>query len=132
MKRPTLAVIALVPAVLAAGSLAAAPVPQGAPAAAPVLSLMQQTALDCGVSFGLAARAQAAGEAGADRWPADVGTRGKEFFVRTVAQIMDETGADRNAVAALVGASAERQQADPAKREAALPACLLMLDTSGL
>ena len=129
MKRLSLAAVALVPVALAAGALSAA---DPAPGAAPALNLMQQTALDCGVSFGLTARAQDAGEAGAERWPADVGTRGKEFFVRTVAQIMDETGTDRAGVTALVVASAERQQADPAAREAALPSCLAMLDVAGL
>lgn len=67
----------------------------------PVLSLEQETALRCSALFGIVAFDQARGAPVDPRWPA-MAVRGKEFFVRTGARLMDETGIDRAQLQALV------------------------------
>ncbi|MXO75151.1 hypothetical protein GRI40_07975 [Altererythrobacter aerius] len=103
------------------------PAPTPAPAPAP-LTLQQSTAMKCAAAFALGASLQARGE-GAE-WP-QIMPRGREFFVRTSAQIMDETGRTRDQVAAEITAQA-RALSDPAALAAAMPPCLLLLDASGL
>lgn len=106
--------------------LAAAPsslLAQAAPAL-PTLSLEQETAVRCGAAFAIVSSEQARGSALAVRWPA-LGTRGREFFVRTGARLMDETGATRPQVQAHFARSATALRADPA----ALPARLESLRT---
>jgi hypothetical protein len=49
------------------------------------------------------------GDAGVAQWPA-LGTRGREFFVRALAQLMDDTGLDRDGIAALAGLEAKALQ----------------------
>lgn len=126
--------------------LAAAPLlmAQSAPAPAPdqpvtqpfgPLTMAQRTALDCGVAFGLAVVARRDGvttyEAATSSYP-HLETRGREFFVRSVAQVMDDAGLDREAVKVLVLDTTDRLGADPARVNAMLPGCLLLLDASGL
>lgn len=113
------AVLFAAPAVLAQD----APPPRG-----PVkpLSIQQQAALKCSAAFALGAASQARGEATA--WP-DLAVRGREFFVRTSAAIMDETGRGRDQVAAELGEQA-RILARPGALAAAMPPCLLLLDAS--
>ena len=57
--------------------------------------------------------------------------RGREFFVRTVAKLMDDTGIAREGIA-LRGRKEAEKLRDPAELEAVMPACLMMLDASGL
>ncbi len=100
-----------------------------APATAPVLTAPQAAALRCGVVFALAARLQADNSPLAAGWP-PLGTRGKEYFVRVTAQLMDDTGASRETVSAM----AMRQVpglSEPAATAAAVPGCLPLLDASG-
>ena len=58
--------------------------------------------------------------------------RGQEFFVRATARLMDDLGADRETIMALV----KRESADlldtPGRIDEVMPACLMMLDASGL
>ena len=58
--------------------------------------------------------------------------RGQEFFVRATARLMDDLGADRETIMALV----KRESADlldtPERIDEVMPACLMMLDASGL
>ena len=103
--------------------------PEATPPASPALTMQQQTALRCSVAMALAAEQQRAGEGDA-AWP-DLSDRGREFFVRSLARLMDETGMSRET---LMKAAAP-QLADLRKGQRVqqvMPACLLMLDASGL
>jgi hypothetical protein len=112
--------------ILAAAPVAAQDVPEQGPPAA--LSLQQSTALKCSAAFALGAAMQARGE-GAE-WPA-LAQRGREFFVRVSAQVMDETGRTRDQVAAELTGQA-KSLGEPGALAAAMPPCLLLLDASGL
>lgn len=92
--------------------------------ALPQLNAMQQGALTCSAALALdAARGSS---------DAQEAARGREFFVRTLARIMDETGADRDAVTALVEAEARRLTGEPDALTAIMPVCRTMLETSGI
>lgn len=94
------------------------------------LDVSQRTALRCSVAFALVAEGQAQGDPAMAAYP-ELGTRGREFFVRNAAQIMDEAGLDRDAVAGLFAGELNELRADGAL-EAVMPPCLLLLDASGL
>lgn len=112
----------------AALALQSAPAP-AAPDPAP-LGQEDRALLRCAAAFALAARAQAEGDPAARAWP-DLSTRGREFFVRALAQLMGEGKRDRAAITALANAEAETLVAgDELPR--VMPACLLMLEASGL
>ena len=102
---------------LAAVPAAAQPAPAPAPDR---LSAEQHLALRCAATFAVAASDQARGIAGSSQWPVP-GPRGREYFVRTMARLMDETGMTREQVrdAALADVAALRadtlKQANPAK-----------------
>lgn len=108
---------------LSALTLAAAPGPLA-------LNPQQATALRCGVVFALGARLQQDRRAAAADWP-DLQTRGKEFFVRVTAKLMDETGASREAVSARAGQEVAALPSDAAVI-AAVPGCLPLLGAAGL
>ena len=100
---------------------------QAAPVEPPRLDLEQKAALRCATAFAIVAALQARGGA-IDFPPLEV--RGKEFFVRATARIMDDTGATREQLQELV-----QQEADsltPQVLDDAMPACLLMLEASGV
>ncbi|KZX52380.1 hypothetical protein A3711_08830 [Erythrobacter sp. HI00D59] len=108
---------------------AAAPAPAASPL--PDLTLEQASALRCSVAFGLVHQAQRAGDGSASDYPV-MAQRGQEFFVRTTARLMDETGADRETVMALVMREHAALGETPGQVDDVMPACLLMLDASGL
>lgn len=107
--------------------LLAAPAFATAPEPAP-LNLQQSSALKCSAAFALVASAQARGDA--KEWP-PMATRGREFFVRASARIMDETGWSRDLVALRL-ADQVKALGEPGALAAAMPPCLLLLDASGL
>ncbi|WP_126176551.1 hypothetical protein [Tsuneonella rigui] len=92
------------------------------------LSLQQASALKCSAAFAVGATMQARGQG--SEWPA-LGQRGREFFVRASAQIMDETGRTRDQVAVELSGQA-KQLGEPGALAAAMRPCLLLLDASGL
>lgn len=98
---------------------------QGPPA---LLSLQQSTALKCSAAFALGAAMQARGE-GREWGP--LLPRGREFMVRTSAQVMDDSGRTRDQVAAELTEQA-RLLGKPGALAAVMPPCLLLLDASGL
>jgi len=102
-----------------------------APAAAPALTLEQRTMLRCSAAFALVANRQRAGEPDALAFP-DVGERGREYFVRAMASLMDTAGLGREAIAALVAGEAQDLAADSRTLYRAMPSCLLSLEASGL
>ena len=92
------------------------------------LSLEQQTALRCSAAFAVGAALQQQGAAG--DWP-PLASRGREFFVRAMAQLMDDTGRTREQVGEAVAAQA-KQLSDRGALDSAMPPCLLLLEASGL
>ncbi|MBH1945137.1 hypothetical protein I5L01_12980 [Erythrobacter sp. YJ-T3-07] len=110
----------------------AQPAPQEAPAADALLPLPadQQGAIRCSAAFALVAERQRHGDEAALVYP-PVGERGREFFVRTGARLMDETGMTRDAVEARLRAQAGVILAEGSLDEI-MPACLMLLDASGL
>lgn len=105
----------------------AAPAFAAAPEAAP-LNLQQASALKCSAAFALGAAAQTRGEG--KQWPA-LAVRGREYFVRASARIMDEAGWSRDLVATRLADQA-KELAAPGALAAAMPPCLLLLDVSGI
>jgi len=101
-----------------------------APAPAPALSPQSQAALRCSAAFALVSYGQEAGDPEAGKWP-QIDPRGREYFVRAMAQIMDETGIDRDTAAALAQHEAKKLL-DDGQLDAVMPACLILLDASGV
>lgn len=112
--------------------LAAAPAPPVAPVPArdPGLTLQQKAGLRCAAAFAIVQRDRNAGTAAHPGYP-DMEVRGKEFFVRTGAQLMDELGIDRGQVQGLILAEVAALDASRGLEDVR-PGCLLLLDASGL
>lgn len=106
-------------------------VPALALAAAPVLAAPralngdEHAALRCAVAFAQVAAGQARGDAAMKRFPPMI-PRGREFFVRLAARLMDEAGLDEAGVkaAAEAEAAALRNEGGPAR---AMPFCQTVL-----
>lgn len=106
----------LLPLLLAATPLAAAPRP---------LTGEERMGLTCASAFALVAAGQARGDAAMAQYP-PLGARGREYFVRLAAQLMDDAGLDQ----AGIRAAAEAEVA-PLRRsgvDAVMPACLRTLE----
>lgn len=104
---------------------------QSAPAAElPELTLEQASSLRCAVAFGVVHQGQRQGVPGFDAYPV-MAERGQEFFVRTTAKLMDDLGADRDTIMALVQQETIGLNS-PERLGEVMPACLMMLDASGL
>lgn len=114
-------------AVVAAFALATDPVPA---ASAPALSAAQAGTLRCGVAFAIGAKLQAEKSPVAIGWP-PLALRGREFFVRAMAQVMDETGASRDALTAVAMANVPALR-DPAVLDRAVTGCLPLLKAAGV
>lgn len=106
------------------------PQPQVAPAELAKLTPASQIALRCSAAFALVSYGQEHGNDAALNWP-NIDPRGREYFVRVMAQIMDQTGLDRDSVSRL--ASYEAQQLlDQGQIDAIMPQCLALLEQSGV
>lgn len=114
--------------ILAALALQAAPAPSPTPP--PPISQENRALLRCAAAFALVANGQAQGEQAAQQWPA-LGTRGREFFVRAMAQVMDAAGLDRDGITALANDEA-RALAASGETHKIMPSCLLMLESARL
>ena len=112
---------------LVSAAVSSAPSVAQAPSPAP-LTMPQATTLKCSAAFALGATMQARGEGAG--WP-PLAERGREFFVRASAQLMDETGRTRYQVADDLRREA-KGLGDPGALSAAMPPCLLLLDAAGL
>ncbi len=110
--------------------LAAALALQSASAPAKPITQEQRALLRCAAAFAIVSNAQASGQASAQHWP-ELGTRGREFFVRAMAHLMDQTGVDRAGVAQLAHEEAQAL-ATGGDLPAIMPSCLLMLEASGV
>ena len=108
--------------------LSAALVLQAAPAD-PVLTQEQRAGVRCAAALAILAEGQARGDAAARKWP-PMETRAREFFVRTLAQLMDQTGLDRAGINRVTSKEAQDIW-DKGELEKVLPSCLVMLEASG-
>lgn len=123
--------------------LVAAAVLLAAPAAAqPVetapMTLEHAMLMRCSAVFAVVAGEQARGTTSALAYPA-LGERGREFFVRASARLMDERHMSREQVEAALRAEAARFQADWARApdrarfiDGLMQPCLAALEASGL
>lgn len=118
------------PTLILAAALLLQTVPAPPSAEAPVISQENRALLRCAAAFALVSAGQARGEADAGRWPT-LGLRGREFFVRALAQLMDATQLDRDGIAALAEAEARALSANGDVGKI-MPSCLLMLEASGV
>lgn len=125
-KRGMIRVLVVAALLVAVPAGAQVPVPAVGPPKP--LTMQQQAALKCSAVFALGATRQAEGNNKA--WPM-LAARGREFFVRSSAAIMDKSGWTRDQVAAELTVQA-RALARPGELEAAMQPCLLLLDASGL
>ncbi len=99
------------------------------PTLAPPLTMENRAVIRCSAAFALVGARQAR-DGGKSDWP-ELNARGREFFVVALAGVMDEHRLGREQITNLVRDEAvrltESQQVD-----AVMPACLLMLETSGV
>ena len=101
---------------------------QDVPASLPPLTIAQQTSLRCSAAFAMVAAGQAKGEADTLSYPS-LAKRGREYFVRVAARVMDETGATREQLQALMLGEATAIRAEgPKSLSALMPPCLMLLD----
>jgi hypothetical protein len=121
----------------AAAVLPAAPA-AAQPAATTPMTLEQTMLLRCSAVFAVVAGEQDRGAAGAQAYP-PLAARGKEFFVRSAARLMDERHMSREQVEAALRAEAARFQAQAAQApdrarfiDAAMQPCLAALEASAL
>ena len=115
MKNPVLALAAL----LVAAPLAAQDVP------AVQLSLEQRMLLRCSAAFAMVAHGQDIGNAEALEYP-PMEERGREFFVRASARIMDETGMTIEQLTTVLEAEAQDLW-DNQQLDQMMPVCLPLL-----
>ncbi|WFL78317.1 hypothetical protein P7228_04430 [Altererythrobacter arenosus] len=113
-----------------AAAILALAMPTAAASVETALSLEAQAKLRCAAAFALVSHGQDNGNEAAKKWP-DVSERGREFFVRALAGLMDETGLDREGIGRLVSAEAQKLW-DKDEIDDVMPACLVMLESSGL
>lgn len=123
------AVLMLAPLLAPAAALAAAP-PAAQVAQPAPLSLEHRMLVRCSAAFALVSHRQALGEEWALAYPA-LNQRGREFFVRASAQVIDEARMDRTQVAGVLAAEAQSLGEVERIREI-MPACLAALDATGL
>ena len=95
-------------------------------------SLTQENSalLRCSAAFALVSYGQANGDENVSQWP-PIDPRGREFFVRALAKIIDDTGLSREQVSQMAEAEAQRL-IDEDQLDEVMPGCLLMLDASGV
>lgn len=117
-------------ALLSAAILSCA-APLAAQEAAPVrLSLEQRMLLRCSAAFALVAAGQDIANAEALQYP-PLQDRGKEFFVRASARVMDEAGISFDQLEDQMAQEAQDIW-DNGDLPRVMPACLQLLDQSGL
>lgn len=102
-----------------------------AQAAAPKLTLEQETTVRCGTAFAIVAVYQEREADWAMEYPL-IDDRGREFFVRSNARLMDELQLGRPDVEALYMVEAVRLRGDIEAVQQMMPACLALFDASGL
>ncbi len=89
-----------------------------------------QESLRCAAAFATVANAQARGDREALAYP-PLDQRGREFFTRVSAKLMDDTGMNRGEVAARLKSEAEKLYSAHSAYQL-MPGCMVLLDASGL
>ena len=100
------------------------------PLTLPQLTLPQQTSLRCSAAFALVQRDRNT-EPGSLPDYSNMDVRGKEFFIRTGLQLMEETGILEEQYEAMIYAELD-QLAAPEKLAEVMPGCFLLLEASGI
>ncbi len=106
-------------------ALIATPIAVAAQDAAPQLSLEHRTLVRCSAAIAMVAQGQATAQEDALRYP-DLRERGREFFVRATAQVMDEAGLDRTQIEAALATHAQDIWNNGTIDEV-MPSCLALL-----
>ncbi|MWV28897.1 hypothetical protein [Aurantiacibacter rhizosphaerae] len=119
MIRLATALALLAAPVMAIPAIAAAQTPP------PQLNLDQRMLLRCSAAFAMISFGQENGNAEAMQYPT-MEKRGREFFVRASARVMDEAGLDRSQIEAALSAEAQ-DLVDTNTLEEVMPACLTLL-----
>ncbi len=94
------------------------------------LTAEHRTLLRCSAAFAVASHRTPKGENVAGATPS-LTERGREYFVRAGAELIDHSGLTREALVALLEEQA-RQLSDPDELAAAMPGCIASLEASGL
>jgi len=126
----TLPLILIAP--LLAALQAAPPADRAAPTTLEDLSLEQAASLRCAVAFAYVSSWQDDDDPRGADFPAMEEQGGREFFVRALAQLMDDRGLDRRGVFDLVALQTEAFKQDEAQIGQIMPACLMMKRSAGL
>ena len=111
-----------------------------APAAAPPpitdlaqLPVTEATGPRCAIAFAIVGQWQKAGEARGRQWPDMASSDMREFFVQTMAGLMDAQRLDRDALKGVIGREGQRLAAAGDGAVAAMmPACLEVKRAAGL
>lgn len=121
---------------LFAAALAAQPAPSASAEAIALddLPIEQAAAARCAIAFAMVSRWQKVGDPRGAAYPDMETGGGREFFVRTMAQLMDATGLTREGVAQLTLREVEASDnpAGEARLKAMMPACQMMKSAAGL
>ena len=104
--------------------------PAGAAADPPRLTLEQRMLVRCSAAFAIVAERQAKGDPAALLYP-PLAQRGREYFVRSAASVMDSAQLDRPAIDAALKAEARDLVAGGTLPQL-MPVCLQALEDSGL
>ena len=119
-------------ALLAQAAPPAAEATPGDPVTLEALELEQAAALRCAVAIALVRGWQGDGDERGAAYPALAEEDAREFFVRTMARLMDERGLERRGVLDLVALQFARFEARPETVGEIMPACLMMKRSTGL
>ncbi|MEE4315593.1 MAG: hypothetical protein V2I74_01285 [Erythrobacter sp.] len=126
----------LLPAALLLQAVPEAAAPAGPATPPPTriedLTVEESAALRCSVAFAFISDWQKDSDPRGQAWPGLAENGGREFFVRTMAQLMDRRGLDRRGVLDLVALQTEQLKASPEDIPAIMPACLMMKSAAGL
>ncbi|MFM7378450.1 MAG: hypothetical protein ACKO1O_10055 [Erythrobacter sp.] len=98
------------------------------------LPLEQAAAARCAVAFATVSRWQKQGDARGKAYPDIEASGGREFFVRVMARLMEDTGLGREDIIALSARAADDNEGEGgAERvKAMMPACQMMKSAAGL
>lgn len=98
------------------------------------LPLEHAAAARCAVAFATVSRWQKAGDARGEGYPDIEAAGGREFFVRVMAKLMEDTGLGREDIIALSTRAADENEGEggPQRIKAMMPACNLMKTAAGL
>lgn len=130
--------IATLLAALAAQSVPAAPPPArpggNAIVTLDALPLEHAAATRCAVAFATVSRWQKTGDARGGSFPDIEASGGREFFVRVMAKLMEDTGLGREDIITLTTRAADDNEGEggEARIRAMMPACEMMKSAAGL